>query len=576
MIESKKPIILVVMMIMLLFLLSGCSGTKVANPMTYVDLQQSRMEQVTRGLDEVDEFIYNKVSDSVLVDPSVLLGVSSKDEGNIHGLLNDVHSYLGRGVGPVMDESYANYILYEMIKTPYTWQVAKTDILGFDGASRLFFVDVTYQTTEQHKQVIPASRIPLGSPNYDALAQKRYSDYTAILTLKGMGSYHLAEPLEAEFVRNWGSPQSVRNEQQGIALLDRMKNRWVDPEEEMTLGSLTYEGSLSNIASAKMTVRYVMKYNLNLGEERGLLIDSVYLKDYSLSGGVGSVDRVVQGSEVLTPFIKALLDSYFKAEETSNYIGLYGMYNDFSKIDKYYEDVSNYVYLNTPTYKFKITSRNGDNVQVLVTRQLQKKAKGSGSSFSTYEEDLLFDLILSADDRVRVKSVTLVGCELTSEPLSVVRDVTSISEKLQYSTATFTQVNKEKIEEVIKSFGDVVISKDTESHIFVRLIDRGVQTNVIASMVETINSIQGNPTKKVTYIKSWNDSSNSYATVTLREVFTGGSSTYDTESVIGLVNRSGEWFIVNYTRVLNVKLDTNVVPTEGAFVVNSSSGRINN
>jgi hypothetical protein len=564
------------LLIVLSITLTGCSSSASLNPMTFDDLQLSRVEGVKRSLDDVDSFIYTKVSDSVLVDSSVLLKPADKDVNNINELLNKLHSFIGRGVGDGVAEHYANYILFEMVNTPYTWQVAKTDILGFDGASRLFFVDVTYQTTSLNKYVIPKSKIPLGSPNYDALSQKRYSDYTSILTLKSMGSHALAAPLEEAFTRNWGSPAEVRAEQQGVTLLERLRTRWYDDANPPGLGALTYNGSLSNLASGTMTFRYVMQYNLNLGEERGLLINAVYLKDYNLTGGTGISQASVQGSEVLTPFIKSLLDSYFKAEETSNYIGLYSMFTDFASIDKYYEDLSNYVYINTPTYRFNIVSRNGDMLKVLVTRQVQRKAKGSETSYPTYEEDLLFDLYLSPDDKVKINNITLVKSTLTSEPLSVVKDVTSISEKMQYSTATFTNENKAKIEELLKSFGDVVITKSTDSQQFASLLDKGIQTSVISSMVDTINSVQGNPTKKVTYIKSWGDSSNSYASVTLREIFTGGTGTYDTEAVVGLVNRGGDWKIVSYTRLLNVKLDSNIVNTDNAFVVNSVQGRVVN
>ena len=88
-------------------------------------------------------------------------------------------------------------------------------------------------------------------------------------------------------------------------------------------------------------------------------------------------------------------------------------------------------------------------------------------SLPTYNETLLFDLVLSNDDTLRIKSVSPIKIVLMGEPLSVIKNVSGISDTIQYSDVSFTNTNREKVEEVIKKFKvDIVVKQDINSSEF--------------------------------------------------------------------------------------------------------------
>ncbi|MNV43457.1 hypothetical protein D3C71_1351700 [compost metagenome] len=173
-------------------------------------------------------------------------------------------------------------------------------------------------------------------------------------------------------------------------------------------------------------------------------------------------------------------------------------------------------------------------------------------SLPTYDERLLYTLVLDNDDKIRIKSVTLLDSTLVGEPISVIKNVSGISDLIQYSGESFTDTNKAKVEEAIKSFNEVVFQAKIGTDAFSNTVDLGVSQSVVQKMSDVITAIP-NATRKVNYIVSWNTKTNVYVSLTIREVFETTEGNYDTESVIDLVNRGGVWKVVNYTRVLNVK-----------------------
>lgn len=551
--------------------LTGCVSSKGSDissiPALTIDEVAGRRLLATTN-DEREAEMYKYVSDRIVVDKTRLIEVDSGDRANITKLFSNINTQLTGKNTNALPEEYANYLLLEFARTPYEWKQTNMDVVGFDPAARLYFVDVTYTTTGVQKQVVPNSKIPTGHPEEESLKQKRYTDYITMLTFKNNMNERWVGAHQT-FEQRWGTIASIMEEQQGISLYTRTMAKG---QETGGIGKLTYGGLVAdnNLAkAASMTVRYVLQYRLNLGEETDLTVNSLYLKNYELGNSediLKGYDTSTVGTiEVLKPFIDQLILSYHKAVEESNFTGLYSLFSNFGNIDKYYEELRDYTYNSIGGYTYKVLHRNGSNVVVQVNRVNQIRARGANMSLPTYDETLIFNLLLGNDDTIRINSVHPVKVELIGEPLSVIKNVSGISEVIQYSDASFTDTNKQKVEQLIKDFSKVVTNANIDSYDFLRTVDLGVSQSTLNRMVDTITSIKAN--RKALYIINWDTKTNVYASVTVREVFELDNNNLDTEAVIDMVNRNGEWKVVNYTRTMNIRTNKATLNTDTAFTV---------
>ncbi len=568
----KKIISIILLLTVVLSSLSGCSvGSNNAlkklesvAPMTLAEVAGTRLVASTN--EEVESEIYNYVSDRIVVDGSKLIKVSEEDERNITNLLANINTQLQGKGGNVLTPEYANYLLLEFAKTPYEWSQSSKNIIGFDPAARLYFVDVTYSTISDnpttsikeavnYKSVVPDSKIPNGHPDGDAMKQKRYTDYITMLTAKLNYDEEKYPILYNKFISTWGNIEDIFNEQQGVSLYERTLQKGTSTGG---IGKLTYSGLVSNNklnVGAKMTVRYVLKYALNLGEETDLTVEALYVKNYELDDYenlLNSYHLVDETSiEILKPFIDQLILSYNKCVEESNHIGLYSLFSDYATVDKYYDEIRDYTYNSLGGYNYRILERNGKEVVVRVDRINQLRARGAEMSLPTYQEIVIFNILLGTNDTIYIKDSHLVKRELIGEPLSVIKNVTGISEQIQYSDVAFSATNEAMVLQLIKDFSDLVAVGDYSSNAFLECVDLGISQNTLNLMAETIKSIT--PSRLRTYIVSWDTKTNVYCSVRVRQVFECKNGNFDTESVIDMGNRNGEWKVVNFTRVVNIK-----------------------
>ena len=344
----KRVLSFVLLGTMVCSLLTGCSlnssgASKLANipSMTLDEVAGTRLVASTNA--EVESEIYNYVSDRIIVDGSKLIKVTAEDEKNITNLLANINTQLQGKGGNVLTDEYANYLLLEFAKTPYEWKQSNKEIKGFDPAARLYFVDVTYTTTGTYKSVVPDSKIPNGHPDSDAMKQKRYTDYITMLTAKYQGDLEKYGLLNRSFLNTWGELEGIFDEQQGVSLYERTLKKGT---QSGGIGKLTYSGIVSNNklnTGATMTIRYVLKYALNLGEETDLTVEALYLKNYTLNDYEKILNSYTLDDytsiEILKPFIDQLILSYNKCVEESNHIGLYKLFDNYATIDKYYDEI---------------------------------------------------------------------------------------------------------------------------------------------------------------------------------------------------------------------------------------------
>ena len=214
-------------------LLTGCGTSSTESiikdyaPLTIEEVAGTRLVASTNQ--ELESEIFQYVSDRIVVDGSKLIQPTSKDITNITNLLANINTQLQGKGGNTLSEEYANYLLLEFAKTPFEWQQSNQQIVGFDPAARLYFVDVTYKaskTTSPRKVVVPNSKIAQGDPEGNRLRQKRYADYVTMLAVKHSQSYNSQEAyvgLYNTFKNRWGNIDDIFDEQQGVSLYERTK-----------------------------------------------------------------------------------------------------------------------------------------------------------------------------------------------------------------------------------------------------------------------------------------------------------------------------------------------------------------
>ena len=573
----KRILSFVLLGTMVCSLLTGCSSSGTAKldnipSMTLDEVAGTRLVASTNA--EVESEIYKYLSDRIVVDGSKLIKVTAEDEKNITNLLANINTQLQGKGGNVLTPEYANYLLLEFAKTPYEWKQSNKEIKGFDPAARLYFVDVTYTTTGNYKSVVPDSKIPNGHPDSAKMKQKRYTDYITMLTYKYQGDMEKYGLLRSAFINAWGPIENIFDEQQGVSLYERTLKKGT---QTGGIGKLTYSGLVSNNnlnTGATMTIRYVLKYALNLGEETDLTVEALYLKNYDLNGYEKILSEYkltdYTSIEILKPFIDQLILSYNKCVEESNHIGLFTLFDNYATIDKYYDEIRDYTYNSIGGYNYQVVQRNGKEVVVRVDRINQVRARGAEMSLPTYQETLIFNILLGTDDTIYIKDIHLLHSELIGEPLSVIKNVTGISEQIQYSDVAFSATNETKVVELIKNFTDVVANGDYSSTEFLKYVDLGISNNTLNQMAETIKSIT--PQKIHTYIVSWDTKTNVYCSVTVRQVFECKNGNFDTEAVIDMGNRNGEWKVVNYTRTINIKTTNVIQDTSTALHMSENKG----
>lgn len=570
-----KRVICFCLCIASVFSLSGCG---VGEPnMESLSLEEVQSKRASMTVEEQEGKIYQYVADRIMIDSKKLLNIEAKELDVINNLCSKINEDLATGNSRYLSREHVNYMLTEFLRTPYEWQQSNVSPIGFDPASRLYFVDVTYSTTGAFKSVIPTSSIPLGDTNADLLKKARYEQWTKYLEQAYRGSNKQAQ-LYDNFYKSWGSPDAIMAEQQGVDLATRTSEYGAGSGG---IGRLTYEGLLTSgymtNHPATMTFRFVMKYRYNLGEETDLAVDAVYLKNFELKPEQG-LDNFLNsfqlqdptGVEVLKPFVDNTILSYNRAVEESNYVGLNSLFKDFGKHDKYYEMLSKYTYCDTDGYSYKIIEKTGTSLLVQVDRVNHIRAKGEQMSMPTYDEVLIFNMVLSEDDKIRIQGIYPMKITLSGEPLSVIKNVTGVSDLIQFGDKAFTDTNKTAVEQCITDFGQVVINGETEGANFLKLVDLGIQQSVLQQMMSNIKAI--NADKKVTYVISWDTQTNVYCSVTVREIFMGQSGNYDTEAQIDVAKSNGVWKVIGYNRTLNVKTSNINFKEDDALCTNNKGG----
>lgn len=346
------------------------------------------------------------------------------------------------------------------------------------------------------------------------------------------------------------------------------------------IGTYTYTGITKQTTfngQAHMTFRFILDFDFNLGAATTITTTSVYLMDYYVDNFESPIsdmrisDGVQSSLSVIAPYIDRLINSYHKCIEESNYIGLYSLFGTnkarddftgdiitvisrFEDWDKYYVDWNRYAYIDFDAYTYEIVGWENTTLQVLVTRSKKIRGKGTNMTMPTYEEKVLFTLQVESDD-IFIESETVLQTIMVGEPISMLRDVTGIADKIAYNEQSFSAENEAAVIEALKAFSKVQLTYATTDVLSGQgtgtpgSIDLGIGVDALDSIKRTMGNIK-NVTDKIVWLGTWSTKSNVYCKVRIREFFRTASADVDTEAYVGLVNRDGVWTIVTYERVV--------------------------
>lgn len=535
--------------------LTGCSGALAnTSALTFNQIAAQKSQQMTASDEE--KYVYSYITDRIKVDINSLSKASDSDVSNISNLMNNVNTCLqGNMASNALSPAFANYLLMEFSKTPYEWQYTGDTVLGYDPASRLYFVDATYRTNGSLKSVVPNDSIVAGDPNESAEKAQRYKDYMDYMSAM-YSQLPSAGALGAAFQAKWGSMDNVINSQTSISLLQRIQ-KFGNPDN--AIGKYVYSGvsNSSDRSGASMTLRFVLDYQFNIGQQQGMEVKSAYIKDYkvddadSISSQAKSTGNVA-GSELLTPIISTDLDAYYRAVEEGDQSGLYKLFDNYGDWAKYYKDIADYSYSKYLGYTFKILSNNNGVIQALVTRTRNVRAKGSNMSYPTYNEQVLMTFKESGNDSLKIENEEILSTSMLGEPLSVIQNVTGVSNKMLFTQASFTADNKKAVLSTMANFTKAEVDSTSSSMGYLDYVDKGINQTKLNNMMTTLNSLQ--PTGIMTWIVGFNSQSNMYCNLTLRQVIETSNGTYDTQANMELVNDSGSWGIIGFERTMSVKI----------------------
>ena len=617
----RKNMLCGVLALMMVGVLGGCSATspeaKIRAETTAFTAEEVKANQLSvMTSEEKESLVYSYISSAVQVDTSKLLAVEQKDATALRQRVVDMNKGLATGVLKEIDDkgvvkfdcgitdSFANYMLWHFSKTPYTWSMSDCRVVGMDAATHLYFVDVTYKTTSTKKKVLPDSKIVMGQPDETYIKQQRYRDYLTYVDsyrtnylardnmLQNSSEAKLNELIAKDkkaFEDKWGNIDELIKAQKADTPIERAK-----ANNANAIGAFAYPYQTDDMfsGSGEMKYRVVFGYSYNLGEAVDLGVKAVYLMSYTNSrdGVVDGLKSEVNAEEILTPLVRRTINSFMLAEDECNHRGLYSLLSDavyeddkdeddaeslvypyyknqtgYEKYDTYFDDYDKYTYHKNGSYLFNILGRKDDLLYVKVTLNLDERAKGSSMSQPSYKEDLLFTLKLRSNDTMGVQSIGVMGMTLVGEPLSVISKVSGVSDQLLFTEGEFTTANKQKVEEVIKNFMRLELTQNFDSEVFSNCIDIGISNTQLENIRTNLNAVKAD--EIITWQTEYTVESNMYVSVNLREVFINNTTRgkNEVESILELVNRSGKWFVVSYTRMMNATLKGSTVADDNCL-----------
>lgn len=556
----KRKFLLVSMGVLIVLSLSGCSNSEIAqlNSMPSLNSEANTEESYSMSLGEKQSAIYAQVSERQLLDLSLLSDCSDDEIQAVKTYMNNVDSQLTgqtAAADGVIDECFTDYLLSEFEKTPYYWQRTKTVIRGVDSASGNIVVDVTYNTIETQKTLIPDSFIVMGEPDYDTKASVRQEKWNNVLVAKYNASRDW-QPMWDEFVKMYGDPGQIFESQRNLGLTEQVFE---------TGNQRTYTGmtdSDMDKEGAEMTVRYILVPNYVLGINLGLNCEHMYVTEYKINNDKTTDMSLFKedGYATISDNVTKLMNSYFKCIDENDMSGLYKLTKDFKKLDKYYQDMFDTTYTKHNSFSISLFNIEGTHITAGIEVSSKIRAKGSNMTMPIYTDRYYVELEL-VDDQLQVSNMTLLSRVLEGEPTI---DTDELESDGFTATIDLSNQDKKDIEELICNFSSLQLQEDTTSDKFSDVVDFSMSDEKLATTKENLLSLGGS--KKVVWLQTYQQGTSNYASVKCRELYQQeDNSIIEATVTYEFISKGDRWYVYSYNVLSTVKLDTTNLSTANSL-----------
>lgn len=566
----KRSLVLTCSLILCSTTMIGCANSEIKELRDMQALEtESTVKSVQLSANEKASEVYSQVSSRMLLDLTSLDSVSESDVGSVTSFMSSVNSQLQGEKEEdegVLQDDFVSYLLYEMQKTPYTWQMEKTQIRGMDTSSRSIVVDVDFKTTGTEKEIKLDTPIPKGCPNYSQLVKVRYERWLEICKAETSNSSTLRADLpemKEKFVNAYGDPNEIIEAQNEGTLAKRMYetkqldtyNCMINPDNQGI--------------GATMTVRFILVPKYVMGVNLGLSCKHMYLINYKLDSDPteGYTVNTDEGNDTIDKNIDELLHSYYTAIDESNHMGLYSLTKDYQKWDKHNDDLFQATYRKNRGYTISLFNVNGTQIRCGVTLSRSVRAKGSEMTFPTYNERYLYTLEL-VDDRLKVVDETLLSSEITGEPVIVSESAETSGFK---TDVVLSNDDKKALEQLIADSGVVQLKGDFSSQEFGNVVDLNLSTAELTSIKSELSKITAS--KKSCWITKYLQGFSNYASIAVRELYQKEDGTlYEANTTIDFIHKGDKWYVYSYTINDLNKLDSTTFSSKNSLCTVTADG----
>lgn len=570
-------------------LLSGCGSSSSEeiqnlNSIKAADASESAVTSLSISNSDMEKSIYEQVSDRQLIDLMSLDEVPDDIIPNVTSYMDSVNTQIRGELQEELselplDESFSNYLLFEMQKTPYAWARSKMIIRGIDPTSQSVVVDVTYKTTGTEKPTKGTSPIPRGIENYDLYCQTRlrkWNEYLGAL----VNGVETAPDLYDAFVKAYGDPEEIMEAQDELSLQEQV-NKY-----KVTYAYPCVADSKQEKGSASMVVRFILAPDYAMGINKGYKCAHMYVTNYKLDKDPTTATKknkkgekvklykayTKEGADVISDYASDILYRYYVCLDESNHSGLNKLVKDYGKYDTYMDNYFKCTYHKNAGFTVTLFSVSDSKILCGVTLSRKLRAKGSDMSLPTYTDRYLYSLEL-VDDELQITNEVLLSSKLVGEPKIQAdeADTSGFESKMNLSGA-----DKKKVEQVISDFSTLQVLGDVSSDAFSDVVDNSISTSSLNDIKTAMTTVT-DATKKVTFLSNWESGYSNFASVNLREVFQKkDNSLVELNSSISCIYRGDKWMVYKYNiRSVN-NLDTTTLATKNSLCVNDANGLVGN
>lgn len=542
------------------FLLTGCGSSQAEidslKSMESLNTESEATEDYNMSLTDQQSMIYAQVSNRQLLDLSTLTACSDNELQQVVNYMNGVDEQLvgiTDAESGVIEDCFVNYLLTEFERTPYYWQRTKTEVKGMESESRSVIVDVTYATLGFKKKVIPDSKIVKGDPNYETQMKTRWNRFVKYFTQQKSDGNAAARK---KFETNYGTIKEIYKSQSNFTPADYV---YENANQRTFTGCVDSEAENSG---ATMTVRYVLVPRFAMGVNLGMYCKHMYVTNYSLDSDFTSNLSLFtsDGYATVTDNVYELIHSYFQCIDESDFNGLYKLTTEFASLDKYYQDMFNYIYSKHDNFTLSLFDITGTNIKCGVTMSSKTRARGSNITYPTYTDRYYVEVEL-VGEQLKVKNMVLLSKVLESEP------AISVSEA---DTAGFTadiqldNDDKVAIEKLICDFGALQLKKDTKSDDFGKVVDLSMTVGEQDELKEAMQSLGG--VRKVVWLNNYQQGIENYASVKCKELYQDKTNyIVEADTTYEFMRKGARWYVYKFTINSSVRLDTTTLQSAGCL-----------